>query len=53
MIHADANEQVIESYARHIAPSMRQDGCQRVLSGQTTIAEVLRVTLEDVANGSI
>ncbi len=53
MIHADANEQVIESYARQIAPSMRQDGCQRVLSGQTTIAEVLRVTLEDAANGSI
>ena len=47
MIHDGDSEQAIERYAREHTPSMRQDGIRRVLAGQTTIDEVLRVTTED------
>lgn len=47
MIHQQMNEQEMESYVRQTMPSMRQDGLRRVLAGETTFAEVLRVTSED------
>jgi general secretion pathway protein E len=47
MIHQGAGEQKIESYSRTLTPSIRQDGCRRVLSGETTLEEVLRVTYEE------
>jgi general secretion pathway protein E len=46
MIHNDESEARLESYARQHYPSMRQDGWRRVLSGETTIDEVLRVTAD-------
>ncbi|SEP16129.1 type II secretion system ATPase GspE [Aquisalimonas asiatica] len=49
MIHDGETEQAIERYARERTPSMRQDGVRRILAGQTTIDEVLRVTIEDTA----
>ncbi len=47
MIHDGASEQKMRKYARALYPSIRQDGYQRVLRGDTTLEEVLRVTSED------
>jgi len=47
MIHDGASEQDLERYARHATPSIRDDGRAKVLRGETTIEEVLRVTRED------
>jgi len=47
MIHDGASEHEIERYARTFTPSIRDDGLARVLRGETTIEEVLRVTRED------
>ncbi len=47
MIHDGASEQELERYARKLTPSIRDDGRARILSGVTTIEEVLRVTRED------
>jgi general secretion pathway protein E len=47
MIHDGAGEQALDRYARTRSPSIRQDGRRRVLAGETTIEEVLRVTRED------
>jgi general secretion pathway protein E len=47
MIHDGVGEQNIELYARKFTPSIRDDGLARVLKGETTIEEVLRVTRED------
>jgi len=47
MIHDGASEQDLERYARTLTPSIRDDGRSKVLSGVTTIEEVLRVTRED------
>ena len=47
MIHDGASEQEMEKYARHTTPSIRDDGRAKVLRGETTIEEVLRVTRED------
>lgn len=44
MIHRNESTQNIESYLRPMVPNIRQDGFQRVLSGDTSLAEVLRVT---------
>ncbi len=49
MIHDGEAEQTIERYALANMPTLRQDGIRRVLAGQTTIDEVLRVTIEDTA----
>jgi general secretory pathway protein E len=46
-IHAGAGEQEIERLIRSHTPSIRTDGLQRVLQGDTTLEEVLRVTRED------
>jgi general secretion pathway protein E len=47
MIHDGASEQDLERHARLSTPSIRDDGRARVLRGETTIEEVLRVTRED------
>jgi general secretion pathway protein E len=47
MIHDRAPEQQIRKYARESYPSLRQDGFRRVLSGETSLEEILRVTSED------
>ena len=46
MIHTNKSEQELENYARQHFESMRQDGFKRVLNGETTISEVIRVTSE-------
>jgi len=47
MIHDGAAEHDLERYARTLTPSIRDDGRAKILSGETTIEEVLRVTRED------
>lgn len=47
MIHDGANEMDIEKLARQTSLSIRSDGQRRVLAGDTTLEEVLRVTRED------
>lgn len=47
MIHDGAGEHALESYARKLTPGIRHDGVRRILAGQTTMEEVLRVTRED------
>jgi len=47
MIHDGVSEQEIDRHARIATPSIRDDGRARVLRGETTIEEVLRVTRED------
>ena len=47
MIHDGASEQELEKYARTQTPSISADGRRRVLAGDTTLEEVLRVTRGD------
>ncbi len=47
MTHDGAAEQHMRKYARGLFPSLRQDGHRRVLMGDTSLEEVLRVTGED------
>ena len=47
MIHDGVGEHDLERYSRKFTPSIRDDGLARVLKGETTIEEVLRVTRED------
>jgi general secretion pathway protein E len=47
MIHDGAAEQDLERHARTLTPSIRDDGRSKVLAGESTIEEVLRVTRED------
>ena len=47
MIHDGVSEQHLERHARTMSPSIRDDGRRRVLAGNTTLEEVLRVTRED------
>ena len=47
MIHDGAGEHELERYARTLTPSIRDDGRAKVLKGETTLEEVLRVTRED------
>lgn len=44
MIHRNENIQTIETYLRPTTPSIREDGFNRVLTGDTSLAEILRVT---------
>jgi len=46
-IHDGGSEHALEAYARQHSPGMRQDGWRRVLAGETTVEEVLRVSRED------
>ncbi|MEM7082698.1 MAG: type II secretion system ATPase GspE [Pseudomonadota bacterium] len=47
MIHDGASENELEAYARTMGPGIRDDGRFKVLAGETTLEEVLRVTQED------
>jgi general secretion pathway protein E len=47
MIHDGESEQNLEKYARTLTPGIRADGRRRVLNGDTTLEEVLRVTRAD------
>ena len=44
MIHRNENIQTIEKYLRPTTASIREDGFKRVLAGDTSLAEILRVT---------
>lgn len=46
LVHANGSEAQMEMHARKAHQSMRQDGWRRVLAGETTVEEVLRVTTE-------
>jgi general secretion pathway protein E len=47
MIHANHSEADMERHARTFSKSMRQDGFRKILLGETTIEEVLKVTTEE------
>ncbi|TID99017.1 type II secretion system protein GspE, partial [Legionella pneumophila] len=47
MIHRNENIQTMENYLRPTTPSIREDGFKRVLSGDTSLAEILRVTSQN------
>lgn len=44
LIHEGAGEQTMLKYARKESPSLMEDGRRRVLAGETSLEEVLRVT---------
>lgn len=47
LIHDGVGEHELEMHARKHWPSIRQDGMRRILAGETSLEEVLRVTRED------
>ena len=47
LIHDRAAQSSLVACARESSPSIRQDGFAKVLAGETSLAEVLRVTQED------
>jgi general secretion pathway protein E len=47
LVHGNAAEHELETYARTFSPSIRQDGLLKVLQGKTTVEEVLRATQEE------
>ncbi|MFT4045401.1 MAG: type II secretion system ATPase GspE [Solimonas sp.] len=47
MIHDNVSEQQLEAYARTQSPGILQSGRDKVVAGQTTLREVLRVTIEE------
>lgn len=47
MIHRHENIQVLENHIRPLTPSIREDGFKRVLLGDTSLAEILRVTTQN------
>jgi general secretion pathway protein E len=46
-IHDRSSEQDLTRLVRKTSPSIREDGRRKVLAGETTVQEVLRVTLEE------
>ena len=46
-IHDRSSEQELTRHVRRTCPGIREDGRDKVLSGVTTVQEILRVTLED------
>jgi general secretion pathway protein E len=46
-IHDKRSEQEMKKYTRTLFPTIRQDGYRRVLSGDTSLEEILRVTSEE------
>jgi general secretion pathway protein E len=46
-MHNNETESVIERMARQHSPSIRSNGREQVLKGNTTVEEILRVTRED------
>lgn len=47
LVHDMSSEREIEQHARTLSPSIREDGMRLVLSGITTLEEVMRVTQEE------
>ena len=47
MIHDGAGEHELEKYARTLGPSIREDGVRKILEGNTSVEEVVRVTRSD------
>ncbi len=47
MIHDRKPENQLKKYARTLFPSIRQDGYARVLRGDTSLEEILRVTNDE------
>ena len=47
MIHRNETLQELENYLRPAIPSIRDDGFKRVLMGDTSLAEILRVTTQN------
>jgi general secretion pathway protein E len=47
LIHDGAGEHELEQHARKTTSGIRDDGRRRILAGETTLEEVLRVTRED------
>lgn len=47
MIHRNDTIQTLENYLRPATPSIRDDGFKRVLCGDTSLAEILRVTSQN------
>jgi general secretion pathway protein E len=47
LIHDNAAEQVLEATARERGPGILQSGRNKVVAGETTLGEVLRVTIEE------
>ncbi len=47
LIHDGSGEHQLEAHARRSSVSIRQDGIQRVLAGDTSLEEVLRVAREE------
>lgn len=47
LIHDNASEQELEAYAVSKAQNIRKDGFRRVMAGETSIEEVVRVTEAD------
>jgi general secretion pathway protein E len=47
MIHDGSGEHELERHARTLSPSIRDDGRAKVLRGETSLEELLRVTRED------
>jgi general secretion pathway protein E len=47
MIHDNASEQALETYARTKSAGILQSGRNKVIAGRTTLREVLRVTIEE------
>jgi general secretion pathway protein E len=52
LVHDRAAEQEMERLARQGFPGIREDGMRRVLAGETSLEEVLRVTREDGRAGA-
>jgi general secretion pathway protein E len=44
MIHRNENLQMMENHLRPTTPSIREDGFKRVMQGDTSLAEILRVS---------
>ncbi|QDP72796.1 type II secretion system protein GspE [Legionella israelensis] len=44
MIHRNETLQTMENHIRPTCPSIREDGFKKVLNGETSLAEILRVT---------
>lgn len=47
LIHNGAGEHELEKYARTLSPGIRQNARDKVLAGETSLEEMLRVTKED------
>ena len=47
LVHDGSGEHKLEQHARTHSTNIRHDGMQRVLAGDTSLDEVLRVTRED------